>query len=1344
MNKGYGKKRPRGRPKKRRGKDKVSKLKSKAVNDNEEEKPKTPVVEENPVEMGERTPPSLEIAIQDNDEDDEEMENKEKQESLYPPMSSSEPPTSTSPPEAVVAQLHQLQETVVSHILQYQAGVMAQYQQIQQQMLSELAKSSNPSAQLPVQQMLSEITSSPQPQVAQLLSEIKSPGQPQVTVMPVVKTEPNERKRKASDMSNERGNGSVEDIAFKRKRTAFTEKQYQILETTFIHNNFPEPIDQHCIALRIKTPYRSIKMWFQNRRASVRKRLIKQDQVTEIEKKIKKEVDEEETGTETKNSSAGSHNDSDSRWYCVKCPSTFITKQFLDSHMEAHEKETLYCPDCKVPYTHRVLLDTHKISKCKSKTGIELSHLDEENKSREAIEKHKNKRNNSVSAHSLKLENVNNIQSNPLISKPAVNGTSLLTLQPPPLINPNVLLQVTNLQQNPLFLQQQQLMQQLLLVQLQQAAQKAKQEAEKVESPPALSTPLPLSSPKQLPDLKNQESTNESLTVGGLTIFPVKPSGTEGVKVKEEVVEQAPEESMEEQPSTLQDQITSILHSQGLKTTWKSMGIKEEEESEGKPNTSESMKEQIEAIIRLQENKKKNQKLSTACAQNGEESDYDEYKRHRRRTTVFNEVQLRTLYMHFTHCNFPDPAMFKIIGHLIKLDPQVIKIWFQNERSRQRKRASHIVDEVNSKEKPYKCRDCGMSFAMLTFLVKHSMRHVGETDQDSSVRTCPLCLQKWNKEVFSSHLKSRHNVNLSLVEEKQPDSESNLKCYLCKEKFVDQENLMVHKHQHLKDNYGDPPQCSQCKTTFVNAICLEAHMETHETGEWTVKCSLCGALFHDKILLTSHKMGHGVPLAPVSTIDRSRSQLQHTTVRKTSSVNSLTKSIDDIESVSDTESITLEKPVSYVMPISTSTSAADQSKAMDLFPKSPSSSVSIAQTTVASSLTLSTPTSAVPTFITSSTMTPSLTTSVPALITSRVSPATSTNNGDSTSPAAPVSYVKLIPVQLIPTNTIPSSQAGAKGMNQSPFITTPTTAFISVPVSFMGPSEATVNPLLSQLLDSSGTSKVSDDKNKKREMPNLIPISKAAFTKAGKIDGRTTVTDSPTATENGNETRDGSEIKGTKRLANSEDTSNILKGGDTLNHENKTLSDTNEVLSDTIETRNDASKALNKPRDESTLQSDVKKRYVPILPLMPLTLASANKEPKQELSMPVSMQVPEGITPLRPKSTRNITNKRLWEGTKMDYYQWRSPMCFSGKQCEIVDAHSDLVFFPPQTVRRTPVCFSGKQREILEAHFDHDNFPVPGEQIAVAEQLNVDHVVIKTWFQNARSNIRRKLKMNSK
>lgn len=51
---------------------------------------------------------------------------------LGSPMSPMEtsPSTSAVPQENVVAQLNQLQQTVVSHILQYQAGVMAQFQQV--------------------------------------------------------------------------------------------------------------------------------------------------------------------------------------------------------------------------------------------------------------------------------------------------------------------------------------------------------------------------------------------------------------------------------------------------------------------------------------------------------------------------------------------------------------------------------------------------------------------------------------------------------------------------------------------------------------------------------------------------------------------------------------------------------------------------------------------------------------------------------------------------------------------------------------------------------------------------------------------------------------------------------------------------------------------------------------------------------------------------------------------------------------------------------------------------------------------------------------------------------------
>ncbi|XP_068249240.1 uncharacterized protein [Palaemon carinicauda] len=1165
--------------------------------------------------------------------------------------------TSTTPPEAVVAQLNQLQETVVSHILQYQAGVLAQFQQLQQQMLSELSSS----------------------------------NQSQVTVTPVVKREPNGRKRRSSSKFEpnltEEDNSKNGEVQSKRKRTAFSEKQYEILETTFQHNNFPEPIDQHCIALRIKTPYRSIKMWFQNRRASIRKRMMPKDKGNEEEPSESKP--------------AKNNCDPDTRWYCSVCPSTFISKKFLDAHTEAHKKETLRCANCSMSFTHKVLLDTHRISKCTSISGVDLSHLEDErkelNQSHDKINFIKALNNDPKSSESTCVSSamlpllLQKLQKHPKKE----SDISLL----PPLIDsnsrsPGSIAKV----ENPVLVQQQQLMQQLLLAQLQQAAQlKAKKESEDQEP------------------TKETDNGNGSLTLGGLTIFPVK-SSKPTVDIKEEP-KQSVEELSDLEPSTLQDQITNILENQGIRSS-----LKSEDDEDSKCGTRESMKEQIQAILRHQEEQRKKSLKMVAQGtgtQEEEALDLESLKRHRRRTTVFNEVQLRTLYMHFTHCNFPDPAMFKIIGHLVKLDPQVIKIWFQNERSRQRKRAMHIVDEVTAKDKPYKCKDCGMSFAMMTFLVKHSMRHIGETDQDASVRTCPLCLQKWNKEVFSSHLKSRHNVNLSLVEERSPGS---LKCYLCSESFPDQENLMIHKHKHLKDEYGDPPQCTKCKTTFVNAICLEAHMETHETGEWTHKCNLCDALFHDKVLLTSHEMGHGVPLAPVSTIDRSRSQLQHSNfrtinavARKTvaSAIESLNSSTENVEEPSSDNEVAMSEAT--ILSI----------KSSMFLKKTPEQSVPTGTTSK-----------------TASTNTPIVSTVVATMTSPTVSTAPVGNV--MTPPTGPVSYVKLIPVQLIPTNPVPSSQSGS---TPAGVITGPTTAFLSVPVNFFGNGDAAGNPVFSQIFDTSASpSKVTGDENasKKKSLPSLIPISDSSITfikkevdpKEEKVpvhdtklekegnkailssdndvyDKRDYVPDSTTtiSEDEVDENKDHtlgriasitiSPSHDTKAPNDDHDTGKITSAEMSVQERKVSSEEESFEADDKLVPEGKTSSELH-----SSLQLTNKKRYVPILPLLPLHLAE--KESKVNSRNPT----PETSIPQRPKSLRNVPNKRLWDAYKVDRYKRR----------------------------RTPTYFSGSQREILEAHFDHDNFPDPGEQLAISDQLGVSYPVVKTWFQNTRKNYRKQLK----
>lgn len=306
-------------------------------------------------------------------------------------------------------------------------------------------------------------------------------------------------------------------------------------------------------------------------------------------------------------------------------------------------------------FTHKVLLDTHKISKCTSKTGVDLTHLDDD--SIDNVDAHGKERIQKIVKQAPSSQ-----QSSPTLLQAALPLLLLQKLQkqqqqqqespssPPPLIDPGSLSQI---QENPVTFQQQQqrLMQQLLLAQLQQAQSdkvtkepeekkeveeqvKGKQgdkqvEGEKLaeeketeeekqvegeqqdqeqEQQPLqlqiqqiqqqhIQQQLMLQQPKEL------ESPKGSLTVGGLTIFPVQASSSEEmkVKVKEEVKEYHPVKEEEKQPSTLQDQITAILQSHGLKSVCKTTIKSEPEDSSEICKERESMQEQIQAILRHQE-----------------------------------------------------------------------------------------------------------------------------------------------------------------------------------------------------------------------------------------------------------------------------------------------------------------------------------------------------------------------------------------------------------------------------------------------------------------------------------------------------------------------------------------------------------------------------------------------------------------------------------------------------------------------------------------------------------------------------------------------------------------------
>ena len=173
--------------------------------------------------------------------------------------------------------------------------------------------------------------------------------------------------------------------------------------------------------------------------------------------------------------------------------------------------------------------------------------------------------------------------------------------------------------------------------------------------------------------------------------------------------------------------------------------------------------------------------------------------------------------------------------------------------------------------------DCDMSFAMATFLVKHSARHSLHDHSQNKTRVCPICTLKFDSDAYNAHLKSVHQVDMALEDVKQLDERDeleNLMCYLCQKTLEDQESLFLHKRNHLAQKQGSVASCSICDSSFVNAICLEAHMQTHYKLDWKFECKMCRSRFPEDILLKSHTMSHGIPAPAISSVNRYRSQTQ--------------------------------------------------------------------------------------------------------------------------------------------------------------------------------------------------------------------------------------------------------------------------------------------------------------------------------------------------------------------------------------------------------------------------------------------------------------------------------------
>uniref|UniRef100_A0A803SY51 Uncharacterized protein n=1 Tax=Anolis carolinensis TaxID=28377 RepID=A0A803SY51_ANOCA len=142
---------------------------------------------------------------------------------------------------------------------------------------------------------------------------------------------------------------------------------------------------------------------------------------------------------------------------------------------------------------------------------------------------------------------------------------------------------------------------------------------------------------------------------------------------------------------------------------------------------------------------------------------------------------------------------------------------------------------TQTREKLFKCLECGKCFGRSTHLISHQIIHTGEKPYQ-----CSECGKSF---IQSAHLLKHQNIHKG----EKPHC-----CLDCGKSFVDKPSLIQHQRVHTGER---PYQCTECGKSFSYRGNLRVHQRMH-TGERPFSCSECGKAFRDQSSLVRHKRIH--------------------------------------------------------------------------------------------------------------------------------------------------------------------------------------------------------------------------------------------------------------------------------------------------------------------------------------------------------------------------------------------------------------------------------------------------------------------------------------------------------